>query len=279
MFHSTGMLKKILRGFRRPPAGYEHSKRVARSGSVKQRITLAGDSRTHREILYYLAESDPDFRVRKAVAENPSMPVQAGPVLARDSNEDVRLALAGRLVLLLPEISRERQSQIYAYAVQALATLALDEVLKIRRALSSALKDHAHAPPSVVNQLARDLEREIAEPVLRFCTALADEDLVDILQTHPQSWAVQAIAGRPAVSSFVSQAIIETGDVPAGKILLENKGAAITVELLKDIVRKARTTPEWQAPVAIHKGLPPDMARELADFAELSVRDLFPGGR
>ncbi len=252
----------------------ETEKKIAQEGNVKQRLTLAGSDATSKEILYYLAEKDPDPRVRKAVAANPATPVQVSSVLAVDADEDVRLALAARLIVLLPELSSDRHSQLYAFAVQALATLALDEVLKIRRALSSALKDQAMAPPNVVNTLARDIEREISEPVLRFCAALADDDLIDILKNHPESWAVQAIAGREKVSAFVSQAVIDTGDVPAGAILLENKGAAITMELLGDIVKKAKATPEWQDAIAKRKNLPPEMARELADFAEASVRDL-----
>lgn len=253
---------------------YEREKTIARSGDIKKRITLASNSRTHQEILYYLAEHDPDPDVRMAVARNDSTPVQASSILATDSHVDVRLALAQRLVRLLPDISQEEQSQLYAFAVQALGTLALDEVLKIRIALSSTLKDHAHAPPKVVGQLARDIERDVSEPVLRVCSAISDEDLIDILKSHPASWAVQAIAARPTLAAPVSAAVIDTDDRPAGKILLENQGAELQVDTLRIIVEKARNYPEWQASVAVHKTLPPDLAQELAEFADSSVREI-----
>lgn len=259
---------------KRDPARYEAEKKIARSDDVRARMKLAGDSRTHQEILYYLAVHDTDPGVRRAVASNVATPVQAATALALDQSEDVRLLLAGRLVTLLPELSQDKHSQLYAYCVQALGTLALDEVLKIRKALSTALQDHAHAPPKVAKQLARDVEREVSEPVLRYCTALSDEDLLEILRDHPASWAVQAIAGRKIVSAQVSRAVMKTEDRPAGLILLTNAGADVTRELLAEIVDKARHYPEWQKPMALHRNLPAEVARDLAAYADASVRDI-----
>jgi uncharacterized protein (DUF2336 family) len=273
-----GLFTKIFRCSppvpERDPQRYEAEKTIARGDDVRARINLAGDSRTHQEILYYLATHDPDPAVRRAVATNVATPVQAATALALDKSEDVRLLLAGRLVALLPELSQDKQSQLYAYCVQALGTLALDEVLKIRKALSTALQDHAHAPPKVAGQLARDVEREVSEPILRYCAALSDEDLLDILKGHPASWAVQAIAGRKSVSEKVSRAVIKANDRPAGVILLSNTGAAVTRELLTEIVAAARNYPEWQKPMALHRNLPVSVAQELAAFADASVRDI-----
>ncbi len=267
--------------FRRPPARqerdaarYEHEKKIARSGDIKGKMTLAGESQTHQEILYYLAEHDPDPAIRKAVIHNRSLPLQAGPLLAEDKDQDVRIALAERLVTLLPDLETERHSQLYAFAVQSLATLALDEVLTIRKALSSALQDYALAPPKVVNRLARDLERDVSEPVLKFCAAVSDDTLLEILKDHPSGWAVQAIAGRKTVSTTIAQAVINTKDRPAGAILIGNKGADISRETLEDIISRARSYPEWQTHLAGRADLPPDLAKDLAVFADQSVREL-----
>jgi uncharacterized protein (DUF2336 family) len=253
-------------------ARYAQEREIARSGDAPARVKLAGSPKTRQEILYYLAEKDPDPEVRQAVAGNAATPVQASSVLAGDSDEDVRFALANRLLRLLPGLSQDKKSQIYSFAVQALGTLALDEVLKIRVALSSALKDCAGAPPDVVKKLARDIERDVSEPILRFCLALPDEDLLEILKSHPESWAVQAIAGRPEVSEDVSQAVIDTDDEKAGLILMENKGAMIHAETMATIVDKAKDIPSWQKPIAVRKSLPPELAKELAGFVDQSVR-------
>lgn len=249
-------------------------RQMALSEKTSDRLKIARNRKTQPELLYYLAQNDPEPSIRKAVAVNRATPVHASSVLARDNSEDVRLALANRLVKLLPDLSADKQSQIYQYAIQALGTLALDEVLKIRIALSSTLKDHAHAPPKVVGQLARDIEREVSEPILKFCVALADEDLLDILKTHPSSWAVQAVAGRASLSEMVSQGVIDRDDVPAGLLLLDNKGAQLSKQLLSSIVEKSKNFPQWQKPIAIRKNLPADLAMELVQFVDDAVRDL-----
>ncbi|MCL4677852.1 MAG: DUF2336 domain-containing protein [Alphaproteobacteria bacterium] len=253
---------------------YDREKQVATRGTLPERLSLARNRRTHPEILYYLAQNDPDEQVRRTVAENEAMPVHVSPFLARDNSPDVRLALAARLVSLLPHLSADKQSQLYAFAVQSLGTLALDEVLKIRLALSSTLKDHAFAPPKVAAELARDVERDVSEPILRFCAALSDRDLLDILKGHPASWVVQAIAGRSTVSKMVSAAVINVDDIPGGKVLLRNRGAEIALETLQEIVEKAKQHREWQEPLAVRPNLPFALARELAAFVDASVRDL-----
>ena len=249
-------------------------KESLQSAKTKDRLTLAKDTATNKEILYYLAECDPDPKVRMAVAKNKAAPEHVSKILAADQDSDVRIALAGRLVDLLPDISHDEQSQLYAFTVQALGTLALDEVLKVRLALSSTLKDHAHAPPKVVGQLARDVEREVSEPILRFCTAVSDDDLLDILQEHPDSWVVEAIARREVVSEVVSKAVIDVEDIQGGTALIKNDGASLTDVVLEIIVEKSRQFSEWQKPVAIRKSLPAPLAMELAEFVEGSVRDL-----
>lgn len=256
------------------PEKYEKEKDIALAGSVKQKLSLAKNSKTHKEILFYLAEHDRDPKVRQAVAKNKSTPMQANATLAIDNDVDVRMALAARLVKLLPDLSMDTQSQLYAYAVQALGTLALDEVLKIRKGLASSLKDHAYAPPAVAAQLARDIEREVSEPILRFCTALKDEDLIDILATHPASWAAEAVAQRPQLSAPVSKAVIQTENAKAGTLLLNNDGAEINEDVLQEIIKRAKEFPEWHEPLVTRHNLPPDMARQLARYVDARVRKL-----
>jgi uncharacterized protein (DUF2336 family) len=249
-------------------------KQIAHHGNERARLNLATDERTSQEILYYLALHDPSDKVRKKVAANPSTPMQASTLLAKDRSEDVRIVLARRLVRILPALSEEKYSQLYAFAVQSLGMLALDEVLKIRKALSETLKDHAHTPPSVAAQLARDLEREVSEPILRFCAALSDEDIIDILKTHPANWAAEAVARRKSLSAPVTRAVLDTGNVRAGKYLLENESAEISPDLLEMIVERAREYPEWHKPIAMRKTLPPLMAMKLAAYVDKTVRKI-----
>lgn len=268
------LFKKLGFGGNSSAVDYDRAKELMRSDDVGERMALAQDSRTHPEILYYLAESDPDVSVRRAVLNNDALPMQVSGVFSRDEDDDIRMVLAGRLVELLPELSEEKQGKLYAFAVQAMGTLALDEVLKVRVALSSAIKDCAFAPPKLALQLAKDVEQEVSEPILRYCSALSDGDLLEILAEYPEGWAVEAIAQRESVSGDVSMAVIECRDVESGRQLIKNRGATLTKRVVERIVEAARFFPEWQKPVALRKELPVELALKMADFVDLSVRTI-----
>lgn len=253
---------------------YEKERSTAISGSTKARLSLAGNSQTHKEILYYMAAHDKAPEVREAVAKNPSLPVQASTVLSKDSSEDVRLQLAQRVIHLLPGLDEYKHGELYAFVVQALGDLAVDEVVKIRKALAETLKDHAYAPPKIAGQLARDIEREVSEPILRFCAALSDEDIIEILKSHPANWAIEAIAARENVSEDVSEAVIDAENEPAGTILLENKTAQISKQTLEVVIEKSRQMTTWQRPVSAHRSLSKSMAEKLLEFVDDSVKKL-----
>lgn len=265
-----GFLKNIFGVDKRR---YERQKKLLATGSIEQRQQLADGEDTHPEVLYFLAK-DANTNIRRSAAMNKATPVQASALLANDKNVDVRMALAARLVELLPDLSTEKHGQLYAYAVQALGVLAQDEVVKIRQALSSALKDHAKAPPKVVGQLARDVEREVSEPILRFCIALADDDLLDILGNHPAPWVISAIARRPVVSNRVSDAVVDTKDIPANTELLHNSGVMFSGETLQKIIESASECPEWHEPLAVRKELSLDLVQKLAGFVSEAVLNM-----
>lgn len=252
------------------PARYEAERKMAASTNVRDRLRLARDPRTHLEILYYLA-SDDDHDVRLAVAQNQSTPMQASPTIATDKDLDIRLALAKRLMAILPDLSNEQHTQLYAFAVQALGVLALDEVLKVRLALSSVLKDKAYAPPEVVSKLARDIERTVSEPILRYCVALPDSDLLDILSEHPKDWVLEAIANRQTLSEPISDAIINENQPAATAALLANNGALISDQSLQTIITQAPELPEWHKPLVLRKHLPAWLTSEIVRFVDVSL--------
>lgn len=257
----------------RDPERYEVERQLAKSKSAKERMTLAKDPKTHLEILYYLAD-DTDKKIRQAVAENPSTPLHISETLATDSDINVKIALIKRLSALLPDLSQDQYAHLYAFAAQALGILALDEVLKVRLALSSALRDELYAPPEVVTQLARDLERQVSEPILKFCTAVPDAVLIDILIQHPADWVIEAIAGRTDITDGVSMAVIETNHTKAGRILIENKSAKLSDASVDEILRKAPEKPEWHKPLALQSHLPGRVIKEILMFVDASIQKL-----
>lgn len=263
-------LKKFFAG---KDGGYEAQKEKLGSGDPKQLLALARSENTSPEILYHLATSQ-SGDIRRAVAENKSTPVHAATLMAKDADSDVRLKLASRLVALLPGLSTDKHSQLYAYAVQAMGTLTQDKVTQVRVVLASALKDYADAPPEVVNRLARDVEREVAEPILRFCVALADEQLIEIISTHPEPWVIASIAGRENLGEKLSTVIIDTEDATAIAALLNNSSCVISAEKLNEIIERARDYPDWHRPIALRHELSVELARRLAGFVDKAVLEV-----
>lgn len=253
--------------------GYEAQKRKLGSGDHAQLLALAQSEKTNPEILYLLA-SDKNDDVRRAVAQNKATPVHAAALMAKDADENVRLKLAARLVTLLPALDADRHGQLYAFAVQAMGVLTQDEVVQVRKALSSALKDYAKAPPDVVNRLARDVEREVAEPILRFCVALEDDQLLEIIGSHPAPWVIGAIAARAHVSENVSTVIVDSQDAAAVSILLKNATCVISVQKLNEIIERAREYPDWHRPIALRRELSLELANRLAGFVDKTVLEV-----
>jgi uncharacterized protein (DUF2336 family) len=267
------LLSFFKRIFADADISYEAQKRMLDSGEPQQLLQLARNEKTSPEILYLLASNGSDD-VRGAVAGNKSTPVHAANLIAKDRNTDVRLALASRIARLLPSLTGPEQSQLYGFAVQALGTLVQDEVTQVRRALSDALRDYAKAPPDIVARLARDVEREVAEPILRFCVALADEELLDILSNHPAAWVVNTIAERQYINEFLANAIIDTNDTAAIGTLLKNSAAVIDAEKLSEIIDRAREYPEWHRPIALRRELSAQLAHRLSGFVDTAILDI-----
>lgn len=255
------------------PIDYETSKRMAVDRDPAVRAGLARRQDTRPELLYYLAE-DQDLTVRLSVARNPRTPVQADLMLAYDVDEGVRAVLAAKLARLLPDLSPEAQAQIHRRTVRALEALARDQVVHIRRAVAETLKDVACAPPALVNALARDVERKVAEPILRYSLALSDRDLLELVSGAREHWVVRAVAQRQTVSPDVAAAIVEAQDVAATGLLLDNAGAVIPEPALERIADGSAGTAVWRVPLARRPELPPRIAERIAAFADQAVLDV-----
>lgn len=249
---------------------YETTKRLARHPDSGTRGEIAAHPDARPEILYYLA-LDPSVEVRRAVASNPAAPVQARTVLARDGDESVRRLLADKLARLLPDLDAQGHGRLFRLTVETLEVLAADQALGVRQALASVLKDVACAPPSICLQLANDVAREVAEPILHYCATLTDEDLLDLISRQPRDWLLRAVAARGQVSEPVGEAIYAAGDEEAVRILIANPGAGIADATLARMVEDSVERAAWRLPLAQRPRLPPKLACRLAEFVDQHV--------
>ncbi len=173
----------------------------------------------------HLAEASPQRK--QELLEKRSTPPVALAHMARDPDKDVRRVLSDRLAQILPSLSASEQVEVYDITVEAIKSLAEDEVTAVRVALASALKDIAGVPHHIARRLADDAEREVAEPILRHSMSLSDADLLDLIAQHPQDWHPIAVAQRKRLTAQVSEAVAKTGNVEATKELIKNDGATL----------------------------------------------------
>jgi len=268
---------------------YEASKALAVHPDPSRRAALAARPDLRPELLFYLADDD-DPQVRRAVAANAATPVRASSRLARDRDDDVRRLLAIKLARALPGLTANEQAALRDIAHNALELLAADHVVRVRAALASALKDVEVAPPRLIARLARDVACEVADPILRTCALLSDEDLVVLISTRPEPWVRDAIARRPMVSPMVERALAAAaGGLPAKEDarptlsphLAARLGAYVEEELHASLRKQDGFDDEARSAIADVTQRRLDWARDYVkrEQPELRAARLFDAGR
>ncbi len=250
---------------------YEQAKLLSADPDARQRRKVAQQADVRPEILFYLAD-DADAGVRTAVAENHATPRHADLVLTRDGDESVRARLAAKITALVPEFANEERDKIRALSHQVLETLARDHAVKVRQIVAEALKDSVDAPVAVIQKLARDIEIQVAGPILEYSPLLTDEDLLEIIADGPIRGALMAIAKRRQLSDKISDGVAAAALADAGtesdsvRKLLENKSAQIREDTLDRILDHAGKVPAWHEPLVERPTLPMKAIKRLAAF-------------
>lgn len=249
---------------------YDRSKRLARDKDSHVRAELAERDDLKPEILYFLA-ADPAAEVRRSIAANPRTPAQANLLLVKDGDEAVRQSLAEKVSRLTPDLSTEEQLHAQRYVVQTLESLARDQAIRVREILATALKDVAHAPPSVIRRLARDTEEIVACPILEFSPLLSDQDLIEIIEEGCASGNLKAISRRKGLGPTVADAIVATDDESAITVLLENKSAQIREQTLDNLVERAAVVTAWHKGLVERPNISSKTAQKLATFVAAAL--------
>src|SRR5204862_5085 len=86
-----------------------------------------------------------------------------------------RFAPEAKMVALVPEFAKEERKKVRQLSDKVLETLARDQAVKVRQIVAEALKDSVHAPLAVIHKLARDIEIQVAGPILEHSPLLTDE--------------------------------------------------------------------------------------------------------
>ncbi|HET6159007.1 MAG TPA: DUF2336 domain-containing protein, partial [Dongiaceae bacterium] len=254
---------------------YEQAKQLSTNPDAKVRLSVAQQPDVRPEILFYLAD-DGDPGVRRAVAQNNATPRQADLILTRDADVTVRERLAAKVGALVPEFATEEREKIRALSDKVLETLARDQAVKVRQIVAEALKDSVDAPLAVIHKLARDIEIQVAGPILEHSPLLTDEDLLEIISAGPIKGALTAIAKRRQLSDRLSDgvanaALANPDESNAVRRLLQNQSAQIREDTLDRILDRAGKVPVWHEPLVQRPTLPMKAIKRLAEFVGRSL--------
>src|SRR5919108_3941553 len=258
---------------------YEQAKQLSNDPDARQRRKVAQQADVKPEILFYLAD-DADAAVRRAVADNKATPRHADLILTRDADESVRARLAAKITAMVPEFAHEERERIKALSHQVLETLARDHAVKVRQIVAEALKDSVDAPVAVIQKLARDIEIQVAGPILEYSPLLTDEDLLEIISHGPIRGALTAIAKRRQLSDKLSDgvavaALANTGaESNSVRKLLQNKSAQIREDTLDRILDQAGKVPAWHEPLVERPTLPMKAIKRLAAFVSNTLLEV-----
>ena len=251
---------------------YEKSKELARSDDPNVRANLARRKDLPPEILYFLAE-DSDPNVRQEVAINDAAPELTHSLLAKDEEEGVRTQLATKIARSFETTTPNADDKSQQMSHEALARLAGDQIIAVRRALADAIKEIPGAPSNIILKMAGDAEIQVSGPVLEHSPVLTDTDLIRIIESPRSEGARNFISKRKNVGETVSEAIVATDDIGAIADLLGNSSAHIMETTLDNLVDRAADIELWHAPLVARPTLPDTAAVRLAHFVAENLLD------
>lgn len=256
---------------------YETAKKIARSGDAEARRKLAEREDVQPELLYYLAEDD-EPEVRRAIAQNTATPPHADFILATDLHESVREGLAGKLAGLVPDIDGATFGRLHKLTRQTIATLARDELPRVRAIMSEALAELDGKVPEefkkLVQALAADEVLEVASPVLERSPLLSERDILSIITSGPPDGALAIVAKRAGLGETLADFVVEHGDENAVTQLLANESAQIREETLDRILDKAPEVEQWHDPLVRRPQLSVQVTMRIAGFVARSLLDV-----
>ena len=197
---------------------------------------------------------------------NPSAAPDADRALATDADERVLVMLARKLAALTTGLPADAQSRLRQQAYETLTSLITNEAVRVRAAVSEAVKDMPDMPRILILRLAHDPSVMVAEPVILFSPVLSSQDLLTLVAAAPSPGTVRAVASRPSIGPAVSDAIAASANAEAIHALLANPSAQIREAVLDALIAASAEHTDWQEPLVKRPLLPLHSARALSEI-------------
>jgi uncharacterized protein (DUF2336 family) len=209
-------------------------------------------------------------RSERDPSKDPGKDLQFLLDLAVDKSLEGRRALTttiGDLFNKRDEVLTERER---ALMTDILRKLIHDCEMAVRRDLSERLSHAPNPPHELIVALAND-EIEVADPILRQCRVLRDAEMVGVIRHRSQQHQL-AIAMRRSLSEYVTDALVETGNVDVIKVLIENPDAQISEATMAYLAEESRRVDTYQEPLLRREDLKAELAERMYYWVSAALR-------
>jgi uncharacterized protein (DUF2336 family) len=149
--------------------------------------------------------------------------------------------------------------------------LAAEIEASARSLLAMRLAPIRNAPPRIIRTLAIDDAADVACPILIQSERLADATLVEVAMQKSQEHLF-AISRRPAISTAVTDILVDRGDQLVVLSIAENRGASLSDFGFSTLVKRAEGADRLAASIGARPEIPPHLFAKLLAKASHAVR-------
>jgi Uncharacterised protein conserved in bacteria (DUF2336) len=206
------------------------------------------------------APADETSALPKSSAESRRRAVLLRQAESEPSEELGEVARSLLDIMSLP--ANATQPQERALAADSLLHLVHRLPVKTLVAMAERVSFMEAPPPLIMAELIHDPRIEVAGPLLEKCSAINDQDLIEVIADGLVQ-SNRMIARRRSLSAVLCDALIATEDTSAILTLVRNPGAMISHEAFYQLNELAKLHPTLQAPLATRSDLPAPVAFEL----------------
>ncbi|PKU24847.1 DUF2336 domain-containing protein [Telmatospirillum siberiense] len=190
--------------------------------------------------------------------------------LARDRSD----ARRGELAQIMVDLFRDEQRRL-SDGERDMMTAILHQLLgevemTVRRFIAEQLASDPRLPRSLARDLANDTI-EVAWPLLRNSRVLEDVDLIEVVHQRSLEHRL-VIAQRHALSSSVSNALVEVGEESVIVSLLNNAGASLRFDTVALLAERSRVIDAFQEPLLRRGELTPELAKRMFLWVSAALR-------
>ena len=175
--------------------------------------------------------------------------------------------------LFLSNVDRLGDSQIAAVDGVLAHLIARVEATSVIQ-LSEALATINRAPIQTIRKLAFHEQPQVAAPVLRSSSCLAEADLLEIVKSRSQQHLL-AICDRKALNEALTDALMRFGDVNVSNALARNTGARFSECGYATLVGRAEKDENLAEKLGVRLDIPGSLLRELIGKVADVVRARF----